>query len=377
MKIVFNKLQTSKETIQISLDGGTSWKSYVVSEIIETGIPLDDSQDYEKIQIKGSASVLKNLDVIKSIEIPENSTTTDGIFTYDLESKEFGSNITGVKVPEGYNSIGTLGLAALLNLTSVELPESLTTIGDSAFSYCSGLTSIDLPASLTSIGQYAFGDCTSLTSIDLPEGVTTIGDSAFRNCTGLTSIELPESLTTIGQYAFGDCTSLTSIELPESLTTIGDSAFQNCTGLTSIELPESLTSIGYYAFYKCTSLTSIIVPDKLEWGSDTFPSEIEYITYKSGKKCLNKVDKTVKNYTIDPNTIKIGISVFQNCTGLTSIELPESLTSIGYYAFGGCTSLKTINFKGTEDQWNAITKRANWKYNCPSDMVINFNYQGE
>ena len=69
MKIIFNKLQTSKGTIQISLDGGSTWNSYVVSEIIETGIPLDDSQDYEKIQIKGSASVLKNLDVITSVSV--------------------------------------------------------------------------------------------------------------------------------------------------------------------------------------------------------------------------------------------------------------------------------------------------------------------
>ena len=69
MKIVFNKLQTSKETIQVSLDGGTTWNPYVVSEIINDGIPLDENQDLEKIQIKGSSSVLKNLDVITSVSV--------------------------------------------------------------------------------------------------------------------------------------------------------------------------------------------------------------------------------------------------------------------------------------------------------------------
>lgn len=69
MKIIFNKLQTSKGTIQVSLDGGTTWNSYVVSEIIESGIPLDENQEYEKIQIKGSATVLKNLDVITSVSV--------------------------------------------------------------------------------------------------------------------------------------------------------------------------------------------------------------------------------------------------------------------------------------------------------------------
>jgi hypothetical protein len=99
------------------------------------------------------------------------------------------------------------------------------------------------------------------------------------------------------------------------LTSIGQSAFGYCTGLTSIEFPQSLTSIGSEAF--------------------------------------------------------------QNCTGLTSIDLPEGLTSIGEDAFYGCTRLKTINFKGNEEQWDAISKGSNWKYGCPSDMEINFDYQGE
>lgn len=166
MKIIFKNLQISKETIQVSLDGGDTWNSYAVSEIIETGIPLDDSQDYEKIQIKGSATVFKNLDVVKSIEIPESITNTDGIFTYDLENKVFGNNITSVKVPEGYTGIGMGAFTFLSNITSISLPESLTSIGDAAFGVCKSLTSIDLPENVTSIGQQAFKDCTSLKTIN-------------------------------------------------------------------------------------------------------------------------------------------------------------------------------------------------------------------
>lgn len=241
MKIVFNKLQTSKETIQVSFNGGATWNSYVVSEIINDGIPLDENQEYGKIQIKGSSTVLKNLDVVKSIEIPESN---NEMFTHDGTS--FYDNLVNVKIPEGF----------------------------------------------TSIGNYA-----------------------FYHCSNLTSIKLPESLTSIGSYTFNGCTSLTSISFPESLTEIGNYAFQNCKSLTSIKFPESLTFISYDAFLSCTSLTSI--------------------------------------------------------------TLPESLTEIGISAFQGCTSLKTINFKGTEDQWNAITKGSNWDKNCPSDMQIIYNYQGE
>jgi hypothetical protein len=160
MKIIFKNLQISKETIQVSLDGGATWNSYVVSEIIETGIPLDDSQDYEKVQIKGSASVFKNLDVVKSIEIPESS---NEIFTHDGTS--FYGSLVNVKIPEGF-----------------------TSIDEYAFYNCTSLTNIDLPASLTSIGSQAFSNCTSLTSIDLPESLTFIGLWAFFNCTSLKTI---------------------------------------------------------------------------------------------------------------------------------------------------------------------------------------------
>lgn len=241
MKIVFNKLQTSKETIQVSLDGGTTWNPYVVSEIIETGIPLDENQEYDKIQIKGSSTVLKNLDVVKSIEIPESS---NEIFTHD--GTGFYEDLVNVKIPEGF----------------------------------------------THIGPRAFYECRRLTNIDLPESLASINLGAFGSCTRLTSIDLPESLKSVGGNAFGDCTSLTSIIIPDNVTYIGGSAFYGC-----------------------------------------------------------------KN--------------------LTSVVLPEGLTYLDAYAFGDCTSLKTINFKGTEDQWNAIEKSSSWNNNCPSDMQIVYNYQGE
>ncbi len=69
---------------------------------------------------------------------------------------------------------------------------------------------------------------------------------------------------------------------------------------------------------------------------------------------------------------RIGLNYFPN---LQSIVIPESVTSIGSYAFEDCSGLKTINYTGTEEQWNAINKGFNWNTKCPSDMTINFNYQ--
>lgn len=139
-------------------------ESYVVSEIVESGIPLDENQEYDKIQIKGSSTVLKNLNVVKSIEIPESNDAKDEMFTHD--GTIFHSDLVSVKIPEGFTSIGYSAFNGCSSLTSITLPEGVTSIQDYAFYSCTSLTSIDLPESLTSIGQYAFCSCISLKTIN-------------------------------------------------------------------------------------------------------------------------------------------------------------------------------------------------------------------
>ena len=278
MKIIFKDSELNEGIINVSFDGGFTFTDYEITDVKETGIPLDDSQNFDKIRIKAPANVLKNLDVLSSI------------------NTLYESNL----LPE--------------DITGLVLKDFNGTFDKNLFQKYPNLTNVTIPNSVTYINKSAFQGCSKITSITIPNSVTRIGNNAFYGCINLTSVDLPEGLTSIGNCVFFDCSSLTSITLPESLTSIGLSAFNSCTGLTSTNLPESLTEIINYAF--------------------------------------------------------------QNCTGLTSINLPESLTEIGYGAFYGCTSLKTINFKGTEKQWNNIFKDVNWNGNCPSDMVINYNYQG-
>ena len=187
-----------------------------------------------------------------------------------------------------------------------------------------------IPKGVTAIGDYAFFDCTSLTSVEIPSSVTEIGNSVFEGCSSLTSIVVEEGnsvydsregcnaiIETATNKLIRGCNSTI---IPSSVTEIGRSAFYGCTSLASIEIPSSVTKIEYGAFDGCTSLTSIVVKE----GNSVFDSRegcnaiIETATNTLIKGC---------NSTIIPsNVTKIGESAFQDCTSLTSIVIPESVT---------------------------------------------------
>ena len=320
MKIKFIKLPTTDGIIKVSLDGGQSFTEYNIADVRESGIPLEDSQDYEKIQIQARANIIKNLNVVLGVKVEGTGSTNEPSFIMDTDTYgfEFPNCVTGITLPNGMTIIRGVGgrspFYGYPNLRTIVIPESVTSIGESAFEGCKGLTSVTIPDSVTSIGDNAFNICTGLTSITIPSSVTSIGENTFNSCNGLTSITIPNSVTSIGNNAFCGCSSLTSITIPNSVTSIGIGAFNFCKGLTSITIPEGVTSIG-------------------------------------------------------ENT-------FNGCTSLTSVTIPESVTKIGNYAFRNCTGLKTINYTGTEGQWNAISKGGSWNQGCPSDMVINYNYKG-
>jgi uncharacterized repeat protein (TIGR02543 family) len=262
-----------------------------------------------------------------------------------------------------------------------------------------GLKSVTIGNGVTSIGERAFYGCTNLKSVTIGNGVTSIGDSAFYKCYSLTSVYytgdivgwcgisglgalmsssrtlyidgnkvegemiIPDSVTSIGKYAFGGCTGLTSVTIGNSVTSIGERAFQGCTGLTSVTIPDSVTSIGDSAFSYCTGLTSILVAD----GNSKYHSSGNCIIETSSKILI--LGCKTSEIPSDGSVTSIGNYAFAGCTGLTSVTIPDSMTSIGYRAFQGCTVLTSITipdrvtsiggsaFEGCSDlttvSWNA------------------------
>ena len=185
---------------------------------------------------------------------------------------------------------------------------------------------------VTSIGNEAFSFCTGLTSITIPNSVTSIGNSAFRGCSGLTNTTIGNGVTSIGKWAFTGCTGLTSITIPDGVTSIGERAFYNCSRLTSITIPDSVTSIGSSAFYNCRSLQYNIYDNAKYLGNSNNP----YVV-------LIKANNTsIPLCEINEKAKFIYDSAFARCTGLTSITIPDSITSIGKGAFLGCTGLTSI-----------------------------------
>ncbi len=290
---------------------------------------------------------------LTSITIPDSVTSIDSYTFYGC------TGLTSVTIPDSVTSIGGSAFEGCTGLTSITIPNSVTSIDYDTFYGCTGLTSVTISDSVTSIDNGAFYGCTGLTSITIPDSVTSIGDNAFRGCTGLTSITIPDSVTKIDGYAFADCTGLTSITVSDSVTSIGGGAFGGCTGLTSITIPDSVTSIDFYAFGGCTGLTSITIPDSvasIDEGAFADCTGLASITVSGGNKkfdsrnncngiiatASNTLISGCKNTDIPDSVTSIGDWAFWGCAGLTSITIPDSVTSIGDSAFHGCTGLTSI-----------------------------------
>ncbi len=251
----------------------------------------------------------------------------------------YWEQLTALVLEPGVTSIGEWAFYHCGSLVNVAIPESVTSIDVSAFRSCSSLTSVTIPDSVTSIGAFAFESCEKLTSVTIPDSVTSICRSAFQACSSLKSVTIPDSVTSIGGLAFADCHSLTSVTIPDSVTSIDEGAFCGCNSLRGIftsDRNSNYTSVDGVLFDKgCTTL--INYPAGHNGTAYQIPEGVTSIGRWSFGGCSR-----LKSVTIPKGVMSIGSAAFLGCSSLTSVTIPEGVMSIGDSAFHSCSSLTSV-----------------------------------
>ena len=222
----------------------------------------------------------------------------------------------------------------------------LTSIPHRAFFKCKSLVIINLPNGIKEIESHAFESCSYLIRVNIPDGVTNIGHCAFYGCNSLSSLTMPDSVTSLGkELQNSECEYYLDSRIcktcgkdiydcdhnQQTLVCQGKrlALFTGNTQLKSVEFSKNLTYIPEDTsgmFYNCANLTSIILPE----GMTSIKGNMFF-------QCTN-----LQSITIPNSVTYIGKKAFWECTSLESVTIPDSVTYIGEEAFEFCTNLESV-----------------------------------
>ncbi|MBQ9077660.1 MAG: leucine-rich repeat protein [Muribaculaceae bacterium] len=325
----------------------------LTSIIVESGNKVYDSRNNCNAIIETATNTL--------INGCKNSVIPNSVISIGSSAFSGCRNLTEITIPNSVTSIGSLAFFNCSGLTEVTIPNSVTVIGGYAFILCSGLSEVNYNAeNCTSMHYYVFGDCPNLKIINIGKEVNIIPDRAFgwlrlsevnynaENCSSIgqesfgnvETVNIDTNVKTIPDYAFCYCHGTEVNYNAENCTSIGEYAFDY---VESLNIGNNVKTIPNHAFYGCSNLTNITIGDSVTYiGSDAFTNTGWYNSQADGvlyldNCCLGyKGDAPTENLEIKGRTRFIANNAFDECSNLTSVTIPSSVTYIGESAFVNC-----------------------------------------
>lgn len=303
-----------------------------------------------------------------------------------------GCPITSIDIPEGVTAINFFAFNGCSRLEYIEFPNSLVSLGRWVFYNCRSIKNLNIPRNLTDIAYTALAGLSGLvyytcspfnpkfkavdgilynkdmtmlvaypqaaaaTSFTIPSTITSLYDYCLHNCDNLTEINIPESVNYFGMNIFSASDNIESIDVPDGVTKMGVTVFGQCSKLSHVHLPASLDSIKNSCFYGCNSLTEVVIPASVRYiGNYAFSDceNLKTITFEEGS-CLEGFGEYVFRESpsfesLDmPNTVTtMGIGMFYVCPSLKNIHLSRSLTILPNASFYQCSLLTELDIPGT------------------------------
>ena len=382
---------------QAAVESDSFNNTYDAAAATDEGLDRKPEYNYSYTEEEGVTLITdENGKVVKAVVSGVNGKVPDGLFanlkqSVDENGKpiavpaERWADLTEVVIEDGVTEIGKDVFQGCVGLTKVTIPDSVKKIGTWSFYMCKGLKNVDIPANMEigdssfrqsgleqvtvsggSVGNYAFHRIDNLKKISI--NCETIGEEAFSGCDYLTDITLGENVKTLGDKAFYTCDALERVEIPSTVTDIGEKTFYSCPALKEAIIRAGTVKVG--TFYNCRALTTLVISDNATLDAsftvgNTYAKEtLETVKIERGEIGISAFNSCPNLTTVElgNSVTSFGDNAFSKCTALTSVNIGDGVTSIGKNAFNGCTALTNANIGSGaigESAFNGCTSLAN------------------
>lgn len=325
-------------------------KEVIVPETVEalTGKTFKGCKNLSKLTIKENTTIpFGAFAKCDKLADANGCVVVDGVLQYMIPHDKIVIPEGVVEIPDGFEDHE---LSHPGKIKSIVFPKSLKKIGTGTFRNHPKLSKLVFPPNLKEIGGGSFDGCNGLSSIAFNEGLEKLYGFRFCSAYSYLDVKIPDSVTDF--YAFSS-SLINKIQLPVGLTDIPKRCFYGCRDLEEIRIPEGVKTIGESAFSACSSLKDVYIPDSVE---------------EIGREAFENCSKARFHYNNHP--ITFSTDAFRGCDGLVDengfqvfnnalikykgsekdIDIPESITQIGNYAFKNNKYIQSIKFNNSDIQ---------------------------